>query len=186
MRHLNFSTSTELNDRLMRGLGFSTADLAANRSGELTPAQRELLTLKKRLYVTNGQRTLLLMWAAFTTLIIVSLLVQGLPASDLAVLPAVLACLSGFFVFVGLVSRFFARHLLRQTVTSVQGRARTKIGTYYRYGRKIETYELLIGRRKFHLLSQQELSAFEDGALYRVYYVPYAPLHVLLSAEALE
>ncbi|MEO8395529.1 MAG: hypothetical protein ABI700_21220, partial [Chloroflexota bacterium] len=81
--------------------------------------------------------------------------------------------------------RIYARDLIREHISSADGRATTKhVKNASRYGRGF-SYELRIGRRKFLMFSESELSAFETGALYRVYYIRYAPLHILLSAEAL-
>lgn len=170
---------------LMQAFGFSPADVISNRHGELTAAQRERLDAKHRDYFRKGNLTILLMWGGFTLLIVGSLVLQGAPPQDMEILPYALLGLTVFFGAAWLIARFHARNLTRQRFTFAEGQARTKTRKYYRYGREIHAYELRIGRHKFNLLSQDELSAFEDGVTYRVYYVPYAPLHIILSAEAL-
>lgn len=173
-------------ERLMQAFGFSSADQIANRHGELTGAQRERLDAKRRDYFRKGNLTILLMWGGFTLLVVVSMFLQGAPPQDMAILPYVLLGMSAFFCAAWLIARFHARQMPRQRFTFAQGLARTRMRKYYRYGREIHHYELSLGRQKFNLLSQDELSAFEDGVSYRVYYIPYAPMHIILSAEALE
>lgn len=173
-------------NRLMQAFGFSSADLSANRHGELTGAQRARLDAKHRDYFRKGNLTILFMWGGFSLLIVGSLVLQDVPPSDRAIVPYVLLGMSVFFGAMWLLGRFHARNLARQRFTFVEGQARTRTRVYHRYGGETYTYELRIRRRKFNLLSQDELSAFEDGATYRVYYVPYAPLHIILSAEVLD
>ncbi len=174
-----------LNERLARALRFTPDDLRANQERRLTDDQRVLVCSKRRSYVRNGGIALALMWAIFMLLMIVSVIAQGLKPQDLRVLPFALGFITLIFGSVGIGGRIYARDLIREHISAVDGRATTKVARYVsRYGSGVN-YELRIGRRKFLLTSESELSAFETGALYRVYYIRYAPLHILLSAEAL-
>jgi len=179
------NTITALNDRVQSRLRFTAEDLSANRAGRLSDAQQVLVRSKQRSYVRNGGIALAVMWAIFTALLIVSVISEGAKPQDLAVLPFVIAGMTLIFAAVGVGSRIHARELLRGQIRMVEGQAVTKRAKYTtRYGRGI-SYVLRIGRQKFLMTSERELDAFETGAHYRVYYIWYTPLHILLSAEAL-
>ena len=178
--------SSTLTDRAARTLGFTSADLRANQQGRLTESQRDLAQSKYRSYVRNGLIALLVMWLIFTALLVGSLIAQGSQPEDMRVLPYVIGAMTAIFVLVGIGSLWHGRDLRDGRVRSVEGVAKTKVATYQgRYSRSTG-YELTIGGQKFRLISQMELAAFQNGSHYRVYYIRYAPLHVLLSAESLD
>ena len=178
-------TTAALDERLQSRLHFSLDDLNANRENRLTDHQRLLVRSKQRAYVHNGSIALGVMWAIFVALMIGSVIGQGAKPEDMRVLPYVLLAMTIIFALVLLFSRLYARDLMAGRISSVEGRADPREVQYQsRYSRGI-SYQLRIGGRRFLMVSKLELSAFETGARYRVYYIRYAPLHVLLSAEAL-
>jgi hypothetical protein len=174
-----------LNERVKSKLRFSAEDVIANRERRLTDDQWVLVRSKQRAYVRKGTIGLVVMWAIFTVLMIVAVVAQGAKPQDLRVLPYALGFNTLMFGAVGVGGRIYARDLVSGKISSADGRAVTKKVKYQaRYGSGFN-YELRIGRRKFLMNSERDLKAFETGVLYRVYYVRYAPLHIILSAEAL-
>ncbi len=171
--------------QLRRGLGFSESDLLANQRGELTERQRELVRAKRRQYLRNGGLTGLAMWLIFSVVIMAAVLAQGAKPQDMAVLPFALAGLTALFGFAWLYSRFRGRHLIQERVSQTDGPAQTKSTLHRTRFGSFTAYELRVGGKLFRLMTEQELSAFQSGVVYRIYYVQYAPLHLLLSADVL-
>lgn len=186
------SPSIDLNARLQR-LGFTPEDLAANRNGRLTERQQQDVAYRQRVYVRNGRIMLLVMWVGFVLLIAGSQVVALLSGSttmerltaDLPYLGLAVLILSSLIGFGFLWSVFSGRDLMNGKISSVEGQARVRMrrlpGRYRNYPR----CEVKIGGRTFLLVDQNLFDAFVDGVRYRVFYIRYRPLHVILSAEVL-
>jgi hypothetical protein len=186
------SSSIDLNAHLQR-LGFTPDDLVANRTGSLTERQKLEVASRQRIYVRNGRFVTLIMWLVFVLLIVASQVVplisgnktmesfnHELPYIGLALL--ILSGIVGFALLWGVIS---GRDLTSGKISSVEGKARVRIrrlpGRYRDYPR----CEVKISGRTFLLPDQNQFDAFMDGVDYRVFYVRYRPLHVILSAEVL-
>jgi hypothetical protein len=184
--------SYDLNARLHR-LGFSLEDLATNRSGLLTERQQQEVAYRQRIYVRHGRFVILIMWVGFTLLIVGSQIVQFLSGSKTldsfnAELPYVglaLLILSGIVGFAFLWSIVSGRDLTNGTISSVEGQARVRVRPIAMRYRTYMRCEVKIGRRTFLQADENQFDAFVDGVSYRVFYIRYRPLHVILSAELL-
>ena len=171
--------------RLQRVLDFSTDDLLANQQGSLTEHQRAIARAKYRQFVRNGLLGLLAFWLVFVVIVILSVSAKGTQPQDKQALVYVLLAITVIFSLICLISVRQGRDLRAGRVASVEGQAKTQFVRYRTRYSSSTGYEVLIGRQKFRLNSEADLAAFENGARYRVYYIPYPPLHVPLSAEPL-
>lgn len=182
----------DLNAQL-RQLGFSLEDLAANRSGSLTERQRDEIANRQTIYVRNGRFMLLVMWLGFATVIVGFQLVPLLLGSksldsfnaELPYIGLSLLILSGLMGVALVWSIIGARNLMSGTIRVAEGQAKVRIrtlpGRYKHYPR----CEVKLGGRTFLLVDRNQFDAFVDGVGYRVFYIPFAPLHVILSAEVI-
>ncbi|HVU10550.1 MAG TPA: hypothetical protein VHD90_04700 [Phototrophicaceae bacterium] len=175
-----------LTARAAQRVGFTADDLRANQQGKLAERQREIARHKYRASVSNGIRGLLIFWLAFVVLLVVIQLSAGTQPQDKQAFVYVFVGITLILFLIAGISLLQGRDLRAGRVFSVEGVAQTRVVQYRsRYGSSTG-YELLVGGLKFRLDSREELAGFENGLHYRVYYIRYAPLHVLLSAEALD
>lgn len=186
------TSPTDLNARLYT-LGFTPEDLAANRTGSLSERQRGEVAYYQRIYVRNGRFVMLIMWVGFALLIVGSQVLPLLSGSKTidsfnAELPYVglaLLILSALVGFALLWSVFSGRDLMNRTISSAEGQAQVRVRPIAMRYRTYLRCEVKIGGRTFLLADQNQFDAFVDGVSYRVYYIRYRPLHVILSAEVL-
>lgn len=157
---------------LASGLNFTGDDLIANRNGRLSDAQAARLRSR-----------------AGCSIIVGTVLVLALAGSGiwLALAEAWLWSIA-FFVMAG--GLFWLNRSGRASVTTerqngqvamIKGEAILSADDYASPNRKMTEYILTIGDEAF-VLSKDAFSAFEDGDIYTVYYLPKA--RIVLSAES--
>lgn len=172
---------------LMQIFEFSPADLEANRNGWVTESQRLKIEAKRRM-MTRGVKSMTLAYLLFfPTLMVVAVLVQN--PKDL-LQPVYWVFIGGLLVFLMgasgfslLWTRWLHRDARQMRIHMAAGVASTRAHTVHVRMSRFEVYDLKLGRKRFRLESAGQLAAFQVGERYRVYYVPVAPLYVILSAE---
>ncbi len=194
-----------INAQLMQALDFTPEDLAANRQGTLTDAQRERL----KLLMAQGARTALVV-AAVVILIVVAVCVYillgsagivPLPeevfGSNALLIVGVMALVMVFYVGMLLISMSRTRRmgsgntkitaLTGKVKVSTQGMgyAPTAYAVARTAGAPTVSYVIHVGREKVYITDQAVAGAFQSGATYRVYVVGKKPGYILISAEAL-
>lgn len=169
---------------------FTSSDLEANRRGEITEKQRSQLLL--RMYGTFVLILVVVLGVGGTTF---CFFIDGLPLETSAspwlvsllqwTLISALIVLVSFGVYRLLIAEYHSlrRKIDQAQVVLVRGYAYFKIQkirtrTGYRY-----IYTLIIGPQRFDV-TQEQLYAFTEGALYCVYYTPKP--RSILSAEVAE
>jgi hypothetical protein len=90
---------------------------------------------------------------------------------------------AGFLLFAFVVSLIVERDLYSAHISIASGRAQTKMQRISTRGGSMMIYILKIGRKRFDLISETALEAFEPGREYRVYYIRRGKLPIILSAE---
>ena len=195
----------QANAALMRALNFTPEDLAANRQGKLTPAQRERLKIS----VAQGMRigygvaaiVIVIVVAVCVFVVLGSQGVVPMPASfeglgeNAPLIVGVMGVILVFYVIMLLVSTARSRGM---TSGSAKVRALTgkvKTSTLSLRGRNAAiasaggasavSYVIQIGREKVYTTDETAYRAFEDGLTYRVYVVGSKPGYMMVSAEAI-
>ncbi|MCK6578754.1 MAG: hypothetical protein L6Q98_11670 [Anaerolineae bacterium] len=178
-------------------VAFTAEDVAANRAGGFTPRQVELLRAageqRARDAVLVGRGFLVFFAAILVVGGIIEFTQQSEPFDIFMahqgpiLLGAALVMLALLGVSVAL-SAWFSRRLSRPKVSRAEGVAETISQAAYARGMRYMRYELILrqGRRTvklFRLSSPASLSHFQTGVRYRVYYVDFPQLPILLSAE---
>lgn len=172
---------------LMQVFEFSPADLEANRNGWVTEAQRLKIEAKRRAMTRGVKGTTLAYMLFFPGLMVVAVLVEN--PKDL-LQPAYWVFIGGLLVFLmgalGLslsLTHWLHRDARRMRIHVAAGVAKTRTRVVHVRMSRFELHELNLGRKRFRFESAGQLAAFQAGERYRVYYVPVAPLEVILSAE---
>lgn len=193
----------ELTQALMLGLNFMEADLQANRRGELSSTQYEMLS---RNYKTSSRWmlvgiiiTLLMIGGVFVFVFFLS------PGADLTWKsfrdnPTGLWIMGGVFGFILLIlAASYLRMIMlnrppdKLQIQQVEGQVRLTIRPM-RYGtpRRVSSMmgggtsicTLRVGRKTFYL-NELQAEGFWNGGNYRLYYVRTNSIPTLLSAEVL-
>jgi hypothetical protein len=183
---------------IAHALGFSPADLAANRAGRLSPAQAQ----RMRKYRTMG-RTMAsvvgLITLAFIAVIAIVFLPhlsqeQGQGSSSVGpIVIGVLAAVALIMITSFLRTRRSLNRLVTGQVERAEGAAATRVHRIHGNVGDIPSgvpphgggvrYELTIGGVRFIVKNAAVLSAFADGQHYCAYYAGQGLMATLLSAE---
>ena len=143
---------------LSGALGFSAADLNANRSGVLTPKQRQML-YSQRLYALSWPTGLMLLLAATGYVL----------QADFIFILFCAACL--VTIIIATWQRF---------QDDLEGRVEVVAGQWTLRPLPLGRYAAVMNGQTFNL-SKQTKSAFNESVHYRLYYTPGT--HTILSAE---
>jgi hypothetical protein len=175
-------TPDSLTARLMYQFAFSADNLAANRAGRLTDDQRGRARTLWRETVRRRELDYLAAW------VVVSVALLGWSAlrGEFGLTIALIVGVALVFVTSALLRRYNARDLRSGMISAAEGEAAMRMYTLGTRAGRVMNYELDIGERSFFRDNEAELVAFERGCFYRVYYIRYAPAHMILSAEALD
>lgn len=179
----------QLTQALMSALQFAPEDLLENQNGRISPRQQEQLTaLYKQSAQTAGCTTgVLLVFFLFIAAFIWFGPAGGELRRAVTAVPGLLyifgavATLFLFFIINGFVQAALrTRGISGEQVQVVEGAVRlSKSST--RYG---TICTVRVGFKRFYT-TEHQLNGFWHGASYRVYYLPYSPTAVFLSAELL-
>jgi hypothetical protein len=179
--------NAELNQKLAQAFDFTPADLEANRRGLLTPTQENLLA-EVRQTRGCGQRAAYFAWGG-SVLLFAGVILFATPRNSLPYALLGLALFAGVFVAAILLGESRSRNLKTGRISVAEGRA-TGLATREiksKSGRVMGTaYFVEIGRTRFRLATPTQLETFKPGYCYRIFYIKDPPLHLILSAEAIE
>ncbi len=177
-------------------MGFTQEEIAANRAGRLSDAQRERMK-SSRSRGRAGTVVMSVVVVAFIAVITVVILprVSNGPGSSTSVLASIGAL--GLIAVVMSISILRTRRSLDKLVPAqverIEGVTATREHALHGnvgdpstgmigYGGGVR-YEVTIGGTRFFVQSKAVLDAFEDGRSYRGYYVGRGIMATLLSAE---
>jgi hypothetical protein len=179
-------------------LGFSPADLAANRAGRLSPAQAQRMR-KYRTIGRAGASVVGLIALAFIGVIAFVILPQVShekgqgSSSAVPIVIGVAAAIALIMTTSFLRTRRSLNRLVTGQVERAEGAAATRVHRIHGNVGDLpggvpphgggDRYELTIGGIRFIVKSRAVLSAFQDGQQYCGYYVGQGLMATLLSAE---
>jgi hypothetical protein len=180
-------------EALQAAFGFTPADLVENRAGKLSPTQHSLMAVHSK----RGKTFNLGMGVFFVVFVIIIVVVvlprmnssTGSSSSTSSAVPP--GVIFGVLAIVALVvglslvrTRRGMERLTTGAVQSVEGPAKTKATARGNVDQMtvMPVYRLTVGKVTFPLSNGQQLSAFDEGATYRCYYIK-GTLPVLISAE---
>ncbi len=176
---------------------FTTEDLAANRQGKLSPQQEQLVASLYHARQRTGRLTVIAYFLFFALLIVISAAVE-FNESQRTLQEFIFGIGSVFIMVIGVLSipvamsSFFnfiaGRETRQRKIRVAEGTAFVYTGETYIRTRKYMLYQLTLknGRHRtgfFRLKSEAELRHFTTGKNYRLYYMKFHPLPVLLSTE---
>jgi len=186
---------------LTQAFNLTPEDIAANRSGVLSPKQQE----RFHAMLAQGQKSGLLAIGAVLLLtagiVAWQFVTDGEMAQSLKTAfdqaPGVLIAGVGgsllLFVIIGVISMLRMGNVKNRTlkVDSVSGKVKLnalkadgEAATVARMaGISTRTFVIQIGRTKIYTTEESQWTAFQNGGSYRVYYVKVSSMPMLISAE---
>jgi len=186
---------------LTQAFNLTPEDIAANRSGVLSPKQQE----RFHAMLAQGQKSGLLAIGAVLLLtagiVAWQFVTDGEMAQSLKTAfdqaPGVLIAGVGgsllLFVIIGVISMLRMGNVKNRTlkVDSVSGKVKLnalkadgEAATVARMaGISTRTFVIQIGRTKIYTTEESQWTAFQNGGSYRVYYVKVSSMPMLVSAE---
>lgn len=169
-------TLTLSNAKLMQSLSFNEADLAANREGHLSAAQKERLrTMRRRLALINGA---IIFAAIIAATLLLFLGLRNRSAILIVIGIGITLCNAALC---GLLVRGYLRlsaDLHAETVQRLQG---TAAHTVRLIMRQVAVYIVRIGETEL-IVDKAVFESFATDAAYNVYRAPHSG--ELLTAEA--
>lgn len=179
----------ELNIALQVGLEFTDSDLAANKRGEMSPAQHQKLGknlgVSRRVSAIVTVVVLLLFVGAIVFLFFLSPGAENLrqealdEPSSLVILGSVLG-VTVLLMLIGIIPALRNSNPDRLKIEQTEGNVRVTIHES-RYG---AACQLRVNRKVFYLTENQARS-FWNGGSYRLYYVRFSRILIPLSGEYL-
>lgn len=174
------------NDRLAEEFGFTANDLAANRQGYLTPAQKKVIAGTRRAKGCGARAAYIAMGASVAIIVASFVLAGGLdiPLSSDALTAYAVATsfFIGIFLAAIIYDRVRSRDLRTGKISVAEGPAQRRTKEY-KFG---TAFYVKIGRRRFQLPCPKQFDTFDEGTYYRIYYVKNPPIHIILSVETVE
>ena len=177
---------------LQQALNFTDADLAENRAGRMSAAQRARMT-KGQSQSRVASIVMLVIFVALIIVIAIVVLPPSLapqPATSSAVPPWIIGVV--IVVIAGVIMLSFLRTRrgirgLTGALLHVEGEANPKSSSYGDANQDgFDTiHRVRIGGVNFPVASDLQVQAFDKGRKYRAYYVK-STLPVILSAEPLD
>ncbi len=176
---------------------FTPNDLAANRLGNLTPEQEQLIASIVQTRQRDSRRTAIWVLIFFGVLMVIGLIVEfnnqneNLAAffQKQGILFLFITLLFLFILAVSFIySWWIGRDARARRIRVAEGTAHVlmKVASA-RPTTRYMRYELRIKRgmigKLFRFGNARSIEFFEQGASYRVYYIDYYPFQIVLSAE---
>ena len=174
------------NDRLAGAFNFTADDVAANRQGYLTPAQKKVIAETRRARGCGARAVYIAMGASVAIIVVAFVLAGGLrvPRSTgaLTAFAVAISVFIGIFLAAMIYDRVRSRDLRTGKISVAEGPAQRRTKEY-KFG---TAFYVKIGRRRFQLPHPKQFDAFDEGTYYRIYYVKNPPVHIILSVETVE
>lgn len=181
------SDNAALNQKLAQAFEFTPTELEINRRGVLAPGQQKLLAETRRLRGCGRRAAIFALGG--TVLVFAGVILFAAPRPSLPYALLGLALFVGVFGAALLLGERRSRDVRTGQVSLAEGRA-AGLATREiksKSGRVIGTaYFVEMGRTRFRLATPAQFDAFQPGRCYRIFYIKDPPLHLILSAEALD
>jgi len=190
------------NDYLMQALEFTRDDIAANRSGVMTEAQKE--RFRERMSKGQSQAIIIVLLVVLVTFGVVAFMLFGNAEEGsglgqaLEQSPEIIAVGLGGSLLLYLVMIAFAFFKMRRMksgnlrVSSIEGKVKLKSSEMPSYsvgaaiastaGAQTRICEIKVGRTTMYT-DEESFEAFEDGGTYRIFYVGNKRAPVIIAAE---
>lgn len=175
-------------DALAAALRFTDQDLAANRAGHLSSAQRTMLGNARTGARKIGKRNaiFLVVFVIVVGAVLIQLESKATGVGSEAVLGVVGSLAAALLIF-GLAARRSRGRwdsMVSGTVSRVQGQVKTRTRRITGDDGSVGyVYEVSIGGTRFRVAGEPVLMAFTSGRSYAAYYVGRGVTAMLLSAE---
>ena len=177
---------------------FSNEDVYANRFGKLTPQQEELVASIYYTRQRGAKQTIVTFIVFFFVLMVLGMgvefnqregTVSEFVDQNFPIFLMVIAGFAGLMIIAGLSTVLFSWDVRQRRISTVEGKASVYVGGGYARGAYMR-YELTLKKGLFRtgffrFTSETAVRQFEDGKVYRVYYIKFYPLPIVLSAEEL-
>jgi hypothetical protein len=175
---------------------FSTEDVYANRFGKLTPQQEELVASIYSTRQQGAKQTIVTFIVFFFVLMVLGIgiefnqregTVSEFVDQNLPIFLMAVAGFTGLLVTAGIGTVLLSWDVRQRRISTVEGKASVYVGETYARGTYMR-YELTLKKGIFRtgflrFTSETAVRQFEDGKVYRVYFIKFYPLPIVLSAE---
>jgi ABC-type uncharacterized transport system fused permease/ATPase subunit len=179
---------------------FTKEEIYANRYGKLTPSQEELINAIYQTRQHGAVQTIAVFIVFFVVLIVMGFGVefnqwQGTVSDFIdrnAPIFLMVVSIFSLILIVGVISNFLvAQDVRRRRISTAEGKASVFVGQAWSRGNAYMRYELtlkngFIRTGFFRFMSETAVRQFESGKRYRVYYIKFYPLPIVLSAEEID
>lgn len=185
-------TRTDYTSSYLPNFAYTEADVEANRQGLLTPDQEMIIEAVYQTRQRGARQTYLFFAIWMPLLIIVGFVIEynqsGKSLGEFlpGALPIVALAGAGMGVLVLISAAFGAinsRDARDKRISVAEGKAHVLEKEARGRGSSYMRYELRLGNRLFRFANHASIAHFEDGKIYRVYYIKYYPFPLMLSAE---
>jgi hypothetical protein len=176
---------------------FTPADVSANRQGQLTAEQENLVASIHQFRQRGTRRTVIAFIVFFFVLMVIGAGIElskwdGTLSDFGREMGPIFLMIAGIFaaiLTIGAISSLIvAQDAKRRRVSVAEGKARIFSGIVYgRYMRhQLILTQGMLPRTTFRFAAEPPLRQFKEGTRYRVYYIKFYPLPIILSAEELD
>lgn len=174
--------------RLEKAYDFDESEIALNCAGRLSPRQHELLEEYDRINRLGWRFSLAVIFVCLALFALIPLFAIGI--ESLRKYPeivysyaAVIAVVSVLYFISYIWGTRHRADVKDRRISFVEGTARNHRKKKIR---QFTAYFLKIGDVEFQIETAARFKAFEPNAAYTIYYIKYAPTHIVLSARKLE
>ena len=172
---------------LEQAFEFTPDELALNRAGRLSPAQKAKLAQYRQMRGCGRRAALIAFSLTAVGLAVMPFLVEG-PGMEQA-RPFIWGPAALFFVIALLallLDYLSGRDLAQGRINVMEGQVKVwskRVKSHY--GNLGAAYYLKVGRKKYQLETANRMQALRDGGPYRFYFVSNGRVPIILSVEAL-
>jgi hypothetical protein len=179
---------------------FTKQDAYANRFGKLTPQQEAVVMSIYQSRQRGAKQTVIPFIVFFFVLIILGVgvefnqwegTVSAFVQTTSPILLLVIVCFSAMLLVAGITTVLFSWDVRQRRISTVEGKASIYVGQAQSRGSVYMRYELTLKQGFFRsgffrFNSETGVRQFEDGKQYRLYYIKFYPLPIVLSAEEVD
>lgn len=179
---------------------FKQEDVFANQQGVLSARQETFVDTIYQARQRGARQTLLAFMVFLPALVIFGVIIEYRNQQDTLInflndTGWIWVMMIGLFSLMLMISAassvYVSRNARNRRISIAEGTASVYVGEMQRYGRNYPRYELTLKRgmfrsRIFRFTSESVVRRFEAGKHYRVYYIKFYPLPIILSAEELQ
>ena len=104
---------------------------------------------------------------------------------QLPLLIAIIAVIGVITSLIATTNSLFIRDAVREKITVIEGVVSVRSGWYSSPGGQVPYYNIVIARKTFRFTSEKTVKGFVNDSRYRLYFIRFAPLDIVLSGEYL-